>query len=390
MKKILTILANKFLLLFFLIFFISKVQAQYNEGGELNEVIIVNDYHDDDPANTYYMVFFDEPEFTIADIDNPNYYWYLGELNEVIVKREEKDPKEESWGKDSDGDNYYVNEVSSVIQPGSDYKKTVYMLGQDCDDNDRNKTTICDLTADCNITVTAIHTTFGGDIDILRSVLDAINKYASTLGIDSDLELRHFLAQCAVESNNFTKFKEGTSHQTKTAMGLFGRMFNGIGDENKVPGRKNLSDFGTYTVNDKTYIKDKQAYFNHIYSDTNRANAGYSLLGNDEVGDGYKYLGRGAIQLTGRDNYEKFGAWYSKNINSNINLVQNPELLNSNKEIGTLAALWFFKTQVMNKLGGINSNTDVDKVTRRINSGMEKKKVRRTNFNKSILTIKCN
>ena len=259
---------------------------------------------------------------------------------------------------------------------------------RDCDDADATKTTNCD---DCDTSKDDLKNTFGGKEEILNGVSDAINKHADKLGITSKSEIQHFLAQAAHESNNFNSTREGTNYQPRAVMAYFGRLFNPIGHDDRDPNKKNLSDFGTYvsTRNCKTYMQDSQGLFNHIYDDANRISVGYSPIGNTQSGDGWNYIGRGVIQLTGRENYQNFSNWYRDNVDPNSDIINNPELLNSNKEIGTLASLWFFKNNVIDPLGGIDENTTANEVTKKVNTAMLKKEERAENLEKAKQNIDC-
>ena len=73
----------------------------------------------------------------------------------------------------------------------------------------------------------------------------------------------------------------------------------------------------------------------------------------------------------------------------NSDIINNPELLNSNKEIGTLASLWFFKNNVIDPLGGIDENTTANEVTKKVNTAMLKKEERAENLEKAKQNIDC-
>ena len=117
---------------------------------------------------------------------------------------------------------------------------------------------------------------------------------------------------------------------------------------------------------------------------------GWDPIGNDKPGDGWNFRGRGVIQITGRENYTKFSQWYKDNIDSSINILSNPDLVHTNKEIGALASLWYFKTRVMDKLsGGVNKNTKSSSVTHKINTAGLDLERRSTNYNKFKKDINC-
>jgi putative chitinase len=87
---------------------------------------------------------------------------------------------------------------------------------------------------------------------------------------------------------------------------------------------------------------------------------GRADLGNTEPGDGYRFRGRGPIQLTGRDNYKKYGELLG------IDLVGDPDLAAKPEYAFQTAALYW-------KLNGCNELADVEdfvKITRKINGGL--------------------
>ncbi|HLL53080.1 MAG TPA: glycoside hydrolase family 19 protein [Myxococcaceae bacterium] len=93
------------------------------------------------------------------------------------------------------------------------------------------------------------------------------------------------------------------------------------------------------------------------------ANLAYgNRLGNTQPGDGYKYRGRGLIQLTGRDNYAK----YAKLLGQDI--VNNPDLLLTH-EVSALAAAAFWSDRGLNKLADQGGREMVAAITKLVNGG---------------------
>lgn len=91
----------------------------------------------------------------------------------------------------------------------------------------------------------------------------------------------------------------------------------------------------------------------------NRVYGGRMGNGGEATGDGWRYRGRGPIQLTGKDNYRACGQAIG------VDLVNRPELLET-PEVGCLAAAWFWSSR------GLNALADAGKfltITRRINGG---------------------
>jgi putative chitinase len=91
----------------------------------------------------------------------------------------------------------------------------------------------------------------------------------------------------------------------------------------------------------------------------NKVYAGRMGNGDEASGDGWKYHGRGLIQLTGKDNYVHF------NRDSGVDCVSNPDLL-CTPEFAALSAGWFWSTHGLNQ---ISDTGDWVTITKRINGG---------------------
>lgn len=83
-------------------------------------------------------------------------------------------------------------------------------------------------------------------------------------------------------------------------------------------------------------------------------------LGNTQQGDGYRYRGRGFIQLTGRANYTAFAR------DTGIDVVNNPDILTSNPLMAAKVAIWYWKKRVKPKVKDFN---DIKRVTKLVNGG---------------------
>lgn len=104
-------------------------------------------------------------------------------------------------------------------------------------------------------------------------------------------------------------------------------------------------------------VNNPEALANVVYADKNRSSK--SKMGNTEDGDGYKYRGRGMIQLTGKANYEKYGKLLG------IDLVKNPDLANDPAIAAQLATAYWKE----NNLGKAAREGNVSAVTQKINGG---------------------
>ena len=167
---------------------------------------------------------------------------------------------------------------------------------------------------------------------------DSIIRSTSEWNI-SDERFCMFLAQTGHESNDLNTLTESLNYSVEALLKLFGRHRISFEDAHKY-GRK---------AGQKA---NQQMLANILYGgDWGRIN-----LGNTEEGDGWKYRGRGAKQITGRHNYKVCGDAIG------ANLTDHPELLVRDKLVSMNAACWYFHTRT----SGIN----IEQVTRQINGGL--------------------
>jgi putative chitinase len=161
-----------------------------------------------------------------------------------------------------------------------------------------------------------------------------LNIHMPAYKLDDKEQLARFIAQCGHESGDFNTLQENLNYSGERLMLVFPKYF------------KNLLD--TEMVK---YSRNPEKIANRVY-------ASRMGNGNEQSGDGWKYRGRGIIQLTGKENYSKCSAFL---FNSDI-LVKTPDLV-IQPENALLSAIWYWKS---NKLDSIES---YERVTRRINGG---------------------
>jgi putative chitinase len=190
-------------------------------------------------------------------------------------------------------------------------------------------------------TATPIVSVTGLKLDTLKghipdSVIAMIPEVASKFEINTPLRLAHFLAQCGHESGEFKLTQENLNYSAKGLNGIFKKYFETEADA-------------------KPYERNPQKIANKVYG--NRMGNGA-----EASGDGWKYHGRGFIQLTGKDNYAAFG----KSIGADT--VNNPDLVAS--QYALASAAWFFNKNGLHKMadGGANDAT-VTSITKRVNGG---------------------
>lgn len=168
------------------------------------------------------------------------------------------------------------------------------------------------------------------------AVIAQIPSVMSTFKIDTALRLSHFLAQCGHESAGFKAIQENLNYGAKGLLGIFKKYFP---TEAKA----------------LQYERKPEKIANLVYG---------SRMGNgDEAsGDGYKFRGRGYIQLTGKNNYVAFG----KAINEDI--TANPDLVATKYPL--LSAAWFWSSNGLNTLADKGADdASVTAITKRVNGG---------------------
>ena len=141
-----------------------------------------------------------------------------------------------------------------------------------------------------------------------------------------------FIGQCAVESANFTRLQENLNYSAQRLTQVWPSRF------------PNISMAEPYANN-----PEKLADF--VYA---------GRMGNLQDGDGWKFHGRGLIQLTGRENYANCGSGVG------VDLIDNPDLLLT-PQYAVLSAGWFWNKKGLNALA---DTQEYGAMTRRINGGL--------------------
>jgi putative chitinase len=168
------------------------------------------------------------------------------------------------------------------------------------------------------------------------SVIDQIPGIQDKFGINTELRLAHFLAQAGHESGGFKVTNENLNYSAKGLMKIFKKYFPSEAIANE-------------------YAKKPQKIANRVYS-------GRMGNGNEATGDGYKFRGRGYIQLTGRSNYTAFGDSLGVAIEETPDLVATEHALSS--------AAWFWSKNGLNKIADTGAtDAAVTMITKRVNGG---------------------
>ena len=164
--------------------------------------------------------------------------------------------------------------------------------------------------------------------------LDPLNQTFAKYDINTALRQAAFIGQCQHESNNFRTLEENLHYSADELMRTW-------------PSRFPSADVA-------------QQYANNPEKIANKVYGGRADLGNKEDGDGFKFHGRGCIQLTGRDLYERCGEAIG------ADLINQPQLL-VQPHYAAMSAGWFFNKKGLNALADIK---DYETMTKRINGGL--------------------
>jgi putative chitinase len=166
--------------------------------------------------------------------------------------------------------------------------------------------------------------------NVIAQIPDVMAKFK----IDTAVKLSHFLAQCGHESGGFKVVNENLNYGAKGLNTIFKKYFP---TEEKA----------------KLYERKPEKIANLVYG---------NRMGNgpETSGEGYKFRGRGYIQLTGKANYTEFDKVVTENI------VENPDLVATKYPL--LSAAWFFHKNCLGKCVDA-SDASVLAVTKCVNGG---------------------
>jgi len=167
---------------------------------------------------------------------------------------------------------------------------------------------------------------------VIAQLPDTIAKFE----LNTPLRLAHFLAQAGHESGGFKAVNENLNYGAKGLLTIFKKYFP---TEAKA----------------KLYERNPSKIANLVYG-------GRMGNGPEGSGEGFKFRGRGYIQLTGKDNYKAFDAVVPEN------LLESPDLVATKYPL--LSAAWFFHKNGLHKLADNGaSDAVVTQITKRVNGG---------------------
>lgn len=180
---------------------------------------------------------------------------------------------------------------------------------------------------------------------------EILNDLLPKYDIDSPQRIAAFLAQCSHESGHFEKLVENLNYGAKGLVMTWPKRFTTTDLANK-------------------YARQPEAIANFVYA---------NRLGNgdESSGDGWKYRGRGLIQLTGKYNYQKFADTVGISLEQTINYLQT-------KQGAAEAACLFWKNNNLNRFA---DNGDIKGMTKVINGGFLGLPEREENYTKALTIL---
>ena len=185
----------------------------------------------------------------------------------------------------------------------------------------------------------------------IDTLYEAFNTVLPRYDITTVERVAAFLAQCGHESADFTVLKENLNYSAEGLNKVFPKRFPTVAAA-------------------QPYNRNPEKIANKIYADR---------MGNgpEASGEGYKYRGRGAIQLTGKENYSKFAASLGMDLTAAVAYCETLE--------GAIeSACWFWTT---NKLNALADATDIVALTKRINGGTIGLEDRKHHFENNLIVL---
>lgn len=183
--------------------------------------------------------------------------------------------------------------------------------------------------------------------------VDLLNEKFEDHNINTLERVSCFISQCGHESVGFTVFSENLNYSETGLLKVFKKYFN--------------------AEQAKEYARKPEKIANRVYA---------NRMGNgpEESGDGWRFRGRGLIQLTGKNNYSNFAKFCNQSINETVTFCEtNVGIVNS--------AVWFW---LANGLNSFADDKNILGLTKKINGGTIGLEERKSLYNKTKELIKIN
>lgn len=190
--------------------------------------------------------------------------------------------------------------------------------------------------------------------ELVACYLDGINLCLSRFEINTPLRLAHFIAQIGHESGSLRYVAENLNYSAKALRAVFGKYFP-------------TDDLA------ECYARQPERIAARVY-------AGRMGNGDEASADGWKYRGRGLIQLTGKDNYQALSHSLGRD------LVVTPDMVADEPELAVAAAGWYWDVRQLNSYA---DQDDLRQITRRVNGGYHGLDDRQARLSKAKQVLGC-
>ena len=184
--------------------------------------------------------------------------------------------------------------------------------------------------------------------------INALNQILPQYNINTPLRLAHFLAQVLHESGHLKYKSENLNYSAQALLKVFPKYFKNTAEAN-------------------TYARQPVKIANRVYA--NRMGNG-----NEASGEGWKYRGRGLIQITGKTNYNICGKF------CDMDLIHYPDSILEHADINIKAACWYWTNRNLNQYA---DNDDIVTITKKINGGLNGLQDRTSILQKAKATLNC-
>src|SRR5262249_6405410 len=161
---------------------------------------------------------------------------------------------------------------------------------------------------------------------------DSFNARLPAGGINTNIRLRHFLAQCVHESAGLKAFEENLNYSEEGLLKVFKKYFDAAAAHD--------------------YARQPERIANRAYASRNGN-------GDEASGDGWRYRGRGIFQLTGRANYRTIGDRIGAKLEADPDSAAQPDT-------AVQVAIAFWNSRGLSALADAD---DVTEITHKINGG---------------------
>ena len=187
-----------------------------------------------------------------------------------------------------------------------------------------------------NTSISQVSSNYKGNINVPQDVVLAMRRWG--IGINNIRERAHFLSQCSHESGGFRAKVENLNYGASGLLNIFSKYFNGNSAEQ--------------------YQRNPQRIASRVYA--NRMDNG-----SEASGEGWKYRGRGYIQLTGKANYKAMQRAIGDTLG--VNIVNNPDKVET--DFPADSACYFWTANKLSNLITQNDDESIKILTKRINGG---------------------